>query len=295
MALTYAGIAAQGGHVGHAGVHVHGPHGVADGLVLLQDGLVVLHVFVAVVDGEGIVGGVAFALEVMPPLVEEELGQFEVGAVSRDPIELGQADFDLLVAGEGPLLARAERANQKVGVLDRDIQEAPLPRSRIMGRGRFIHVADVVEFVADPQVGPAFFSRAGRGMEGIDRPVGVDVSVRLLGLADDEDQDVQPLLEAGVGMEHERVGRGFHDLEDVRVVIALALEGPFHQAAGLAEVVHPPGLLVLVQGEGHRGGAVGLHLRRPENVVDMDPGEGHGLDGIIGSRRSLSLLILFPL
>jgi len=43
---------------------------------------VVLHVFVAVVDGERIVGGVALALEVVPPLVEEEFGQFEVGAIA---------------------------------------------------------------------------------------------------------------------------------------------------------------------------------------------------------------------
>jgi hypothetical protein len=198
-------VAAQGGDIGHAGVHVHGPHSVADGLVLLQHGLMVLHVFVAVVDGKGIVDGVAFALEVMPPLVEEEFGQLEVGAIARDPIKLGEPDLDLLVPGEGPLFARPERPDQKVGVLDGDIQETPLPRGQVMGRGRLVHVADVVEFVADPQVGPALLSRARRGVKGIDRSVGIDVSVRLLGLADDEDQVVQPFLEAVIGVEHQRI------------------------------------------------------------------------------------------
>ena len=89
---------------------------MADGLVLLEDGLVVLGIFAVA----------ACAPAAFAALVDEELGQVEVFRVAGDAVELDQADLDLLVAGDALELffARAEGPDEEVGVLDGDVQES---------------------------------------------------------------------------------------------------------------------------------------------------------------------------
>ena len=169
---------------------------MADGLVLLEDGLVVLHVLVGIIDGEGIAGGVALAAEIVAALVEKELGQVEVGPLAGHPVELGQPDLDLLVAGEAAPLVRsgAERAEEKRGVLLGDGQERALSRGLEMGDGRFVHMADVVELVADAEVRPALGTGAGGRMGRVVGPGREEIAVRLLGLGDEGDEIVEGLF-----------------------------------------------------------------------------------------------------
>ena len=222
---------------------------MADGLGLLDDGLVVLKIRLGIVDGERIAGTVRLAAEVMPALVEKELRQVEVGPLSGDAIELGQADLDLLVAGEAPTFPRPERPDEEVGVLDGDGEEAPVPGREEMGDGRLVHMAGAVELVALAKVRPALLARPRSRVLRIDGPRRIEIPVRLLGRRDDLDEVVELFPERRVGMEEKRVGRPLHDLVNVGVVVALALEGALHELRRLAEIIHPAGLLVELHGE----------------------------------------------
>lgn len=70
-----------------------------DSLVLLEDGLVGLDLGRVVVDGEAVSARVLDELETPAPLIEEVLGQVEVGRFPRQAIELDQGQLDLPVAG----------------------------------------------------------------------------------------------------------------------------------------------------------------------------------------------------
>jgi len=282
--------AAEGGDVGHARIHVHGPDGVTHGLVLLEHGLVVLHVFFGIVDGERVAGGMFFAAEIVTALVEEELGQVEVGVIAGRPEELGEADLDLRVAGEAaaPAGARAECAEEEAGVLFGDGQERALAGGLEMGHGRFVHVADVVEFVADAEVRPALGAGAGSRMGGVVRPCRIEIAVRFLGLRDEGDEIVERFLEGGVGVETKCVGDGFHGLVDVGVVESPAFVGAHHEASGLAEIVDPARFFIHPEGAGNGDRAVRFEARRPEGVGELDLGEGDGADGVVeGGRRGV--------
>ena len=175
-------------------------------------GHVVLHVLVGVVDGEGIARGRLLAAEVVAALVEEELGRVEVGPVPGRAVELGQADLDLLVAGEAAALAGAgaEGAQEERSVLLGDVQEGAPAGGLEVGHRRLVHVADVVELVADPQVRPALRPGAGRGVGRVVRPGREEIAVGLLGPGDEGDEVVEGLVEGGVGVEAEGVGGRLH-------------------------------------------------------------------------------------
>ncbi len=244
----------------------------------------VLEVLVRVVDREGVAGGVLGPAEITAALVEEELGQIEMIAAAGDAGELGQADLDLLVAGEAAAEAGAasEGPQEQVGVLEGDVEESPLAGGLVVGDGRFVHVPGVVELVADAEVGPALGAGPGGRVGGVVGAGRVEVAVRLLGQGDDADELVEASLEGRVGVKMEGVGGGLHGLVDVGVVEAAALVGAGHEAGGLAEVVDPAGLLVHPEGEGDGDGAVGLEAGGPEIVGEGDPGERDGADGVVG-------------
>ena len=110
IGLEIFGVAGQRRDVGHAREHIGGPHGMADGLVLLEDGLVGLDLLGVVVDGEAVSRRILGELDVVAALVEEILGQVEIFLVPRHAIELDQGQLDLLVAGKAVPLVRAEDA-----------------------------------------------------------------------------------------------------------------------------------------------------------------------------------------
>ncbi len=213
--LDVIGISAERCHVGHSGIHVHGPDGMADRFFLLDDRLMVLHVFIRVVNGERVLRVVFFTAEIMAALIKEESGQVKIRAISRHPVQLGQADLDLLVARESTSFARAECPDKQVGVLDSDVQESPLSGRQVVSDGGFIHVAHVVQLMAYAQVGPALFAGSRGEIFGIVSPRRVEVAIGLLGHADDDDKIIELVLELRIGMQHQRVRYAFHDLEDV--------------------------------------------------------------------------------
>ena len=80
----------------------------------------------------------------MPPLVQEELGQLQITFVTRNVVELHQANFDLLMPGHVAPLARPEDTFDQVGVLERNIEQRALARGLEMRHSRLVQVPDVV-------------------------------------------------------------------------------------------------------------------------------------------------------
>ena len=155
-----------------------------------------------------------------------------------------------------------------------------------MGDGRLVHVAGAVELVAVRQVEPALRAGHARRGLGIDRPRRVEISVGLLGGGDLRDPDVDLLLELGIGLEHQDIGRGLDDLVDVGIVEGVGgLELPARRALergrGELEVLDPLGVLALLHLVGDGDGDVTACRRAPEAAVELDRGHGHGLDGIV--------------
>ena len=136
---------------------------MSDGFVLLQDGFVGLDLVRLVVDGEAVPWRILFQGRPPASLVQEIFRQVEIGRFPGQAIELDQGKLDLLVPGEAlpfPRL-RPEGPGDEVGIHDSDVEKRPLPRGLIMGDGRFVEMAGVVELVAHGQLGPPLGARPG--------------------------------------------------------------------------------------------------------------------------------------
>ena len=205
--------------------------------------------------------------------VEEVLGELQVARLAGRAVELAEGELDLLVSGHGLELRRAgaERPVDEVGRTDRDVEKRPLPRDLMVGDGRLVHVADVVELVAEVAVAPPRGPHHAVVRLAVLLPVGeteragrVEIAVRLLGLCDQVDQVVKVLLELRVRMRRERVGRALDDLVDVGVVERDPAERAPVARRRVAEV-RDAGVLALAEVGPHRDEAVRLEARQPES------------------------------
>ena len=269
-------VAGQCGDVGHAAVQVAGAHRVADRLALLGHRQVVLHV-------AGVVEvGLQVAAVGLAALVQEELRQFQVATLPGGAVQLGQADFDLLVARHVAQLAGPEHAVDQFRAANRHLQKGALAGGLVVGHGRLVQVSDVVQLVVHLQVRPAREAfPLGVHRRRVDGARGVQVAVLLLGARDLGDQPVEVGVELGIGMQVQRVGCPLHHLEDVGVVEEDALVRPLHEAGRLGEIVDAPGLLALAEVVRDGDLAVGGEARQPEAVVEGHLGEGDRRDGIV--------------
>ena len=141
--VDIGGVAGERGDVGHAGIHVHRAHGVADRLGLLDDALLRL----VVVEPAG-VGALARRQRRGTALVEQELRQREVLRLAGHPRHLHQAHLGDLMAGPDRLLAGAERPHEQVGGLHGDVEQRSLAGGEMMRGRRLEQVPEVVELVA---------------------------------------------------------------------------------------------------------------------------------------------------
>ena len=173
-----------------------------------------------------------------------------------------------------------------VGSADGALEEFILAGGLVVGDGtlhEFTHVEGLVAEVpvVHPLLAPVPL------MEGVvNGPVGLEVSVGLLCGANLVDDAVDVVLQLGVGTDHENVGGSLEDFIDLGIVVGLsALEGEVallrlagEDAAGILEVADLSGGLHL--GEGVADGVVlhGVEALAPEDVVEVDAGEGHGIN-----------------
>ena len=268
-------VARQGGHVGRAGVEVSCPHRVPHRLILFHQRLVIL----AVVAEEFPVGTVA-------ALFHEEARHVQVLLVARCPVQFHQAQLDFRVTGCRILPAGTEHLADQIGILDGHIKERALSSGLEMSHRSLVHVAYIVQFVGELDVLPTFLADGGVSPVRIQGSCCIEVPVILLGRREQADQMVQVLVQLGIRMQHEAIGRPFHDLEHVRIIKEDALMFAFHEAARLGKIADPARLfrLLEIRRQGHR--QVGVQPRFPEPVGEPHLVEFHRPDGIVpGFRR----------
>ena len=280
--LHVRAVARERRDVRHAAVEVSGAHRVPHGLALPRHRQMVLvvrprqsHLRLATrhelaLLGEDVRRARAAVRGAAP--VEEVLGELQVARLAGRAVELAEGELDLLVSGHGLELRRAgaERPVDEVGRTDRDVEKRPLPRDLMVGDGRLVHVADVVELVAEVAVAPPRGPHHAVVRLAVLLPIGeaeragrVEIAVRLLGLCDQVDQVVQVLLELRVRMRRERVGRTLDDLVDVGVIERDSAERAPVARRRVAEV-RDAGVLALAEVGPHRDEAVRLEARQPE-------------------------------
>jgi hypothetical protein len=156
--------------------------------------------------------------------------------------------------------------------------------------GCFEEVAEVVKFVAVVSLElPACLAGPGVGVLRVDRSRRVQVTIGLLRGGDLRDEVVDVRLEFRVGVHGERVGGALDHLVGIGVVegVARRLRVRERLAAqrgrGADEVVDAAREFALLEREGDADQPVGLDLRRPELVVEVDGREGHRLHGVVAA------------
>lgn len=84
----------------------------------------------------------------MAPYIEEKFGQVEVPFFSSNPVQLDQADLNLLVARPVLYFSQAKIPVNKVGTFQGDLQDLLFSRCLVIRGGRLIKVSQIIEFVA---------------------------------------------------------------------------------------------------------------------------------------------------
>ena len=164
--------------------------------------------------------------------VNEETSRLQVALLARHAPELHERKLDLLMAGiAGDLpLAVAEGLADEICELRGNVEQAALAGGVIVGDGGLDEVARAVELVALGEVLPAELGMA-------DREIGVQVAVRLLGLADDLNELVSlgNILCFAVIC---AIGNGLEPFIGIRIAEDNAAVLALERAAGDAEIIN---------------------------------------------------------
>ncbi len=174
------------GYIGHTTVHIGRPDGVAHSLILVHHRFVVLHIA-----GMAVIG-IKLPSVGMAALIQKELGKLEIFLLTGYMVQLHQANLDFLMAGDIALFIGAEDPVDQIGVFQGHIQQGLFPGGLIMGHSGFVQMADVVQFVVNPQVRPAgqALPLGGYALR-VDGACGIEIAILLLSSGDFGDQVIQ--------------------------------------------------------------------------------------------------------
>ena len=224
------------------------------------------------------------AVLVTPSLVDKELRQVQVLLIAGFLVESRQTDLDFLVAGNVVVLSGAELRNDQIRVLDRHIEQRSLAcRAEVCDCG-LVHVTDVVELVAVNQVVPPLIARVGASLGGVERSDRVEITVIFLCGGDLGDEVIEIGGQFRVVCLAKRVRCTLNDLEDVRVVVALAPMGAYLQSSRSGEIADSAGFLALAEVRGDCDGASRFDSRLPERVAHLHGSERNCREaGTLGS------------
>ena len=148
-----------------------------------------------------------------------------------------------------------------------------------MGDGSFVEMARVVEFVAVdllPTTGAPPTRQTGAAVG----DAGSQVAIFLLGCSDDGDDTVEVMVELGIVVCSERIGRTLDDLVGIGVVereVAAMLT--LLQSTGNGEVVEATIDFALMESRRDADDAIGLDAWSPKSIINMYLREGNLLDG----------------
>ena len=276
--LDVGGVAEQGCHIGHAGIHIAGTNGMSPCLCLFGDGLVALRV--DVMDG-----GLA-------AVVEEELGLVEIAAVAGEHIESRQRHLGYLMSGHHAGLSGvgAHFLYHALSIALGDVEELVRPCGLVVCAGGVDHVPQIVELVAQHfLLHPTAVAGPMMGLLRVDGAGGIQIAVGLLGGSHHIKHAVDIVLQLLVGIGLQYIAGAFYRLVDIGVV-----ERESHERAhvvgiagmgGLDEILVASFTLALTEGkrDGHFAG--GLDALPQKGVLIHLHGRERNLR--VGIARSL--------
>ena len=285
--LQVGTVARDGCHVGHAGIHISGTHGVTHRLVLFDHGLVGL--------------AVGILARGQATTVEEVLGLVEIFTVTCHEVEFHESHLGNLMSGHTIHLPlpKSDLAADTVGIADGDVEEVALARGLIVGNGTFEHVAKVVELMAQHlDLLPALGAMPLVRVLGVHGPGGVEVTVGLLSALHNLEHRIDIGHKTLVGIGLQRITGTFDGLIDIGVVeretFHLDVFGVLacQLTRSNLEIAVTARLLTLrkSQGDGHL--AAGLKALSPETVTHLDLGKWHRRDGVTRHLHRCRLLSL---
>ena len=267
-------VSRLGGVVRHRGVEVGGAHGVADGLVLLLHGGVILRVLAIVrIHAEVRPAAVfSFFLEVArfrAALLEEIACGFQILLFAGETVQADERHLNFFVAGVAAALVLAEEGADEIGIFLHDVEQLRVSGGFGPRDGGLEHVTGAVELMALLQILPLVI----RLLHG---EIGVEVAVRLLRPSDESDEVKRLLFQLLVRVKGQRIGHGLQPLGNVAVLEDKAVEFARLLARGDPEVFDGVALLdarhgvfehLFLEGD-HNLAYQRLHLR-PEGVGDL--------------------------
>ena len=249
-------------HVGHAGIHIGGSHGMSHGLVLLHHWLMGLRVVV----GDG---GLA-------AIVQEEAGLIQIYLMTRHHAGLS--------------LSRSHLAAHHIGIAHGNVEELAAARSLIVRNGSFHHVAQVVQLVAQVfLLHPPRIACPVMGIAGVLCAGGVKIAVGLLSRGNDVNHRVYVMAQLLVGEGLQQIRCTLNGLIDIGVVEreahAVHLEhfrGVLQMFSGMLKVLISPLALAFREGQRDSDAPRGIESLSPERGRHyLHGGEGYWLDRIV--------------
>ena len=213
----------------HRRIQIHGSYTVASRMVLFSDRCIVLGIVsVGAVRGPVMPAAVLFFfLEIVrfcSPFVDEILRKVQITVLAGSAVKAQERKLDLFMAGDSPGLSFSEAMVNMVSHPAHDIQQVSLARCLIICDGSFYHMSGAVQFVAVMKILPAVLRL-------LDGEIGVQITVFLLGSADQCNDVVSTFFQCRVGAERQGVCHGFQPfchvtvLKDHAVIFAVGLSG----------------------------------------------------------------------
>ena len=209
--------------VRHAGVKVHGTHGVAHGVLLLTH-------------GQGALGVVGIQLRRAVPNVPaavlfffykivrgltahvyKVLRKLLILFVARGAPQTHQCELHLRVARAGARVFLHELLVDAVCILRHDVEQLALAGDLIIRHGSLHHVACTVKLMCLADVRPRFVGT-------LHGEIGIDIAVFVLGSAVEPNGLVHDLFKLRVFARCKRIGRRFDPLRDIAVLEHHAVE-----------------------------------------------------------------------
>ena len=228
----------SGSHLCHSGIQIYGSYCMAFCLILVPHWLsclIILLLHISIIPEAFI--PILFTLLVkkqrlLTSLVNKIFCQLQMLLIFRDIIQGAEGHLCYLMAWIPGDLAvfHAKMVIDAVCIADSNIQESPFSCSLIICYCRLGHMPQTVQLMMIHKIGKSFFQT-------IDNIVGVQISVRLLGLSNQLNRLVCSFLQFLIWVPHQGICHCFQPLINITVLEDHALESSFLKPRSYPEVL----------------------------------------------------------
>ena len=205
-------------------------------------------------------------------LIHKIFCQLQMFLILSNGIQADKSHFQDFMAGIALHFSgfRTKISVYQIHIADDSVEEFVLTGSFIIRHSAFCHMSQAVHFVVVPQVCPTF-------IQPVDNIVCIQVTIGLLGGADQVDNFIGRFFKLRIRMGHEGIGYGFQPFKAVAVLENAAVEIALFQPRGYPEVFNPVAGFRIRQAVVQRFPLIRnnflsgkLHIASPEGIGDFD-------------------------